>query len=464
MTTLFLPPPSLLPSAAASQLDVSNALPTYTRTTENDWDVPDPTQEHQFFLTLKKTGVRWLTLSLQSRATSADNTPVFYQTGEIKGTVTMELDKEELMDDVTLSLYGRLTVYTRTATMPSNFLFMTRKLYSAVEDTTVPSIKRGRLRGTYKWPFSFHLPKGVNILMSSAVLGVDGEKERYRLPPTFSDEDAGVNIEYMLSFRANRGGFKPSSKLVVPFNYVPLARPGPASILQQLAYQQNVPLVGPSGDPDAWRTLDPVTLEGTLFKTIAVSACFTLSLTKPLMYTRGAPLHIHLTVCSANEQFLDLLSLDSLHVALVQELHFGDNVAFWPRFSQRLAPQHFVKPYERARATWWHDTLKMSATTLTVASSVSAQQPPAFSEVDARNTRSFMGEMQVPGGLAPACEILHYSHKYHVALYPPDAVGFVPSTPRKKALVEEEVGIVTSFAQGPKPCSYLSPQYDAPED
>ena len=113
-------------------------------------------------------------------------------------------------------LYGRLTVFTRTATTPSNFLFMSRKLYAASEDTSTTALKRGRLCGKYDWPFSFRLPKGVTILMSSAVLGKDGDKKRFRLPPTFADDEAGVHIEYLLSVRANRGGFKANSKYVRP--------------------------------------------------------------------------------------------------------------------------------------------------------------------------------------------------------------------------------------------------------
>ena len=92
---------------------------------------------------------------------------------------------------------------------------MSRKLYAAVEDTSTPTLKRGRLVGTYNWPFSFRLPKGVTILMSSAVLGKDGDKEHYRLPATFYDQDVGVRVEYLLSVRANRGGLKSSSKYVL---------------------------------------------------------------------------------------------------------------------------------------------------------------------------------------------------------------------------------------------------------
>ena len=108
MATLLLNP---LASAAASLLDVSQPpLPTYTRTVtsgETDWDVPAAVQEHQFALTHKKTGMPWLTVTMRSRATSAEDTPTFYQGGEVAGTVQMELEREELMDDVTIAVSTR---------------------------------------------------------------------------------------------------------------------------------------------------------------------------------------------------------------------------------------------------------------------------------------------------------------------------------------------------------------------
>ena len=73
---------------------------------------------------------------------------------------------------------------------------------------------------------------------------------------------------------------------MVPFNYIPLARPSPPTILRQLAYQQGQPLVGPEGDPDGWKTLDPVQVVGTLFKTVTVEAQCTVSRTDAVIVIR----------------------------------------------------------------------------------------------------------------------------------------------------------------------------------
>ena len=62
----------------------------------------------------------------------------------------------------------------------------------------------------------------------------------------------------------------------MPLNYVPLARPSPPTILRQLAYQQDASIIGPDGDPDGWKTYEPVKMEGVLFKKISVEAFCTV--------------------------------------------------------------------------------------------------------------------------------------------------------------------------------------------
>ena len=115
-------------------------------------------------------------------------------------------------------------------------------------------------------------------------------------------------------------------------------------------------------------------------------------------------MHLQLAITSSNLQFLDLLHPDaSLHVALVQHLRFGDDVAFWPRFSQRIAPQQIVKSYERAAASWWYTTTPLRT----------SRDPPHAEHNP--NERVFAGELMVPEELVPACEVLHYSHEVRPA-------------------------------------------------
>ena len=60
------------------------------------------------------------------------------------------------------------------------------------------------------------------------------------------------------------------------FNYVPLTRPTPPTILRQLAYQQDTEIVGPLGDLEGWKVFDPIKIEGILFKKLSVKALCTV--------------------------------------------------------------------------------------------------------------------------------------------------------------------------------------------
>ncbi|KAM5535990.1 hypothetical protein V8D89_010430, partial [Ganoderma adspersum] len=426
------PPSYRLGSLAASQLDISQPLPDYARTVSPEWDVPAADRLHHFHLA-RKTGEQWLTLTMTSRAATADATPVFFQGGNITGSLKLHLEKEELVDDISIDLYGRLTIFSHST---SNFLRMAQTMYSAADNRpesseSSPAItRRGRLKGRYDWPYSFRLPKGVSILSS---ITSDGESERrsYRLPPSFRDGQSNVDVQYCLVVRVNRGGLRKGSKLSVPFTYVPLARPSPPTILRQLAYQQDTEIVGPDGDPEGWKTFNPMKVEGVLFKKMSVEALYLHWLT----YARGAPIHLMMRIGSNNEQLLDLLTPQSMRLALVERTTFGDDNR--PRFSRRLSAQVTMKSQIRATAKWWR---------------FSTSNPTP-------STRTFAGELLVPEDLPPACQILHYGHEYELAFTSLSAVGFTPAAPSKNAFLTEPINIVTAFSQGVRPRSYIPPEY-----
>lgn len=45
---------------------------------------------------------------------------------------------------------------------------------------------------------------------------------------------------------------------------------------RRIAYQEHSPLVGPDGDPQGWRTLEPVTVVGSVFNTRTVRVQYTV--------------------------------------------------------------------------------------------------------------------------------------------------------------------------------------------
>lgn len=58
----------------------------------------------------------------------------------------------------------------------------------------------------------------------------------------------------------------------MPFEYVPMSRPVVPTVLRQLAYQENMIVADPGADPDGWKSLEPVVVNGSLFKTVPVTA------------------------------------------------------------------------------------------------------------------------------------------------------------------------------------------------
>lgn len=77
-------------------------------------------------------------------------------------------------------------------------------------------------------------------------------------------------------------------------------------------------------------------------------------------------------------------------MVLIQRLHFGDDGAFRPRFSNRLPPRDITKTFELDSATWWRPNDVDASTVHTVA---------------------FSGELLLKDDLVPGCEILNYSHE-----------------------------------------------------
>ena len=88
---------------------------------------------------------------------------------------------------------------------------MSQKLYAAANDSSTSIFRRGHLTGKHLWAFSFRLPKGVDILPST-IPGGSQRRQTYQLPSTFTDNEAGVVIEYQLVIRVNRAGFRSGSK------------------------------------------------------------------------------------------------------------------------------------------------------------------------------------------------------------------------------------------------------------
>lgn len=88
----------------------------------------------------------------------------------------------------------------------------------------------------------------------------------FRLPQTLLEQNIRTGIQYELCVSIKRSRFHPTSRIQTMFGYVPLTRPDAPSLLRQLAYQENSPLLGPDADPDGWQRVSSFTVKGTVFK------------------------------------------------------------------------------------------------------------------------------------------------------------------------------------------------------
>ncbi|KAK0433458.1 hypothetical protein EV421DRAFT_2023516 [Armillaria borealis] len=169
----------------------------------------------------------------------------------------------------------------------------------------------------------------------------------FRLRPPFHEMYVLADIQYTLVASIKRlGRLRGNAKI-----YVPMIRPGPPTILCQLAYQENSPLPGPEVDPEGWQQLPPALLKGTVFKDQEVEIQCTgyLYHDKSSYATlEGRLFHVHIAIvkCS-DQQALDLLGTPS---NVPMRLRWS--VIGWkpdlPSYSSRNAIQDF------GSYVWWN--------------------------------------------------------------------------------------------------------------
>ena len=69
-----------------------------------------------------------------------------------------------------------------------------------------------------------------------------------------------------------------SSRIATTVVYTPRTAPGHPSMSRQVAYNEQKPLIGPSGDPEGWYTLPKVTVKNTV-NGVPVEVDYTVSTT-----------------------------------------------------------------------------------------------------------------------------------------------------------------------------------------
>jgi hypothetical protein len=197
----------------------SDILPAYSRrsilrnTRSHRSRPPVAGTEHVYELTKGKNRP-WATLSLRSCARSSQQMPTFFEDEPIAGTVALNLEKEDSITAISISVTGKLITSSKAGDVYT-FLSYSYPLWSKAMGDPRPSSAEGgrfsgKLSGTYSWPFSFNLPKKVTIHPKP-----NEPSRTYRMPQTFLERLIKASIQYDFTVHFTRTKLRPDSQYVV---------------------------------------------------------------------------------------------------------------------------------------------------------------------------------------------------------------------------------------------------------
>ncbi|KAJ7618299.1 hypothetical protein DFH06DRAFT_97503 [Mycena polygramma] len=375
---------------------------------------------HRFPL-VDSRGKQWGVLALESGARSATSTPLFYESDIIHGLFTTEVEKGDPMRSVTIKISGSVI----TGPMVENRMTFL-KVSTSLWTRTASSPELGRAW----WPFSIALPSEANIQTG-------GQRRAFPLPESFLERHTRVTVLYEISVTVARGMFRGNNSFTTRFRYIPCTHPPPPSGLRQRAYGLHHALPGPRQDPEGWVTSATALAHGRVFRTQHTCVQCTLSLARPVSYTRASVIPCWLNLRSGDSDTLALLSAPSaprVHLRRCVRYHTSDRPGI-----------HTVQGGEShtdvASAVWWPRD------------DDNAVDEEAY-------TRALEGEIRLPASLAASAAVGSFSISYTVDVLPPDCIGFTPTN--DGALISVPVGIVTMYASNcPRPVAYAPPSYDA---
>ncbi|KAH9903240.1 hypothetical protein C8Q73DRAFT_742388 [Cubamyces lactineus] len=414
--------------------------------------------EHRYNL-VTSNGRPWLTLKVFSKAPASNYLPAFYQGETVTGIVQLSLSTGEPIKSISVQIVGQMTssVTDVLSFIQLSSMLWTRTAVSGASSS--PAAALDKLVGNHEWPFNITLPDECELKSPN------GSLEKYPLPASFSERMARVHIQYQLVVTVHRSRFRVGSTLGTVIGYCPIIRPSAPTPARQLAYIENAPLVGPDGDPDGWKCLQPLRIIGSVFSTRTVEATCSLALAEPLCYTRGSAIPCLMTIETSDPQALLLLSAPrSPVVRLVRTISTNDPTAgsVGVKGAKKLPRLGYESNVEEiTTAVWWPD--------------------PHGSDASSPQRKVLHGEIHLSKALKPSCSLgrfeisvcvplhskpstcvhLPCSHaQYSVAVFCPRAVAFLPESGAEAVLLRQPVVIGTAYAPGPRPRVYSPPGYD----
>lgn len=378
-----------------------SSLPSYhSRIPRQNRASRTPT-EHAFHLG-KGGKAPWATLLVLSDAPSPKHHPIWIQGDPIDGCVLLSCDQQDSVQSIVITVRGQIVTGAGDyETTP--FLEHVTTIWE--QGATKPT-------GQLKLPFSIAVPDSI-----------EAKGVTYTLPQSFKESISKATVIYTLSATFSRKKFRLNDEVATTIIHIPVTRPPQPSQASLIAYEQNMPLPGPSEDKDGWQALPSVVFTGMLFESRPVQATCTLLLANPLCYTRGTFIPCSIRIECTDDQALDVLaSSAAIHLLLQRHIHYGSATNFKKRVGEIR---------DMTRCVWW---------------------PTEKTEPGVRELR---GEMDLPKSLQPTTAILHLSVNYYVTLMPFDTPGFIPNQ-KSTPLLTSEVEVATRLTKGLRVQPYSS--------
>lgn len=378
--------------------------------------------EHTISLEDSK-GHKWLLLSVKSRSPTPEFWPAFCSGDLISGSVTMDILKPESSKAIVVTVTAATTLIGQEG---HEFLVIEKELWTPAttlpDGSTVPKLGKGH----YTWPFEITLPNETEVLDCK-------EKKKFPLPPSFTERASPAYINYKIAVIVKRGVLKVNHTLTTDFTYVPITKPELPSSMLQKACKENIPFVGPEGDPEGWHILPPVAITGTLFGAKRANVDFSLALAKPLTYARGSAMPLWLTFTGTDEQALDLLANhQAIRVFLKRSLATGSDAT--SEHAGKHSDNFFVEI--TARAVFW--PARGTSTT---------------------GKRLLQGEVNLKKTFKQSVVFPRFTVRYHLEVHPFEAIGFVHAPAVSGPLLTQPVNLTSFHATGIVMRSFAPSEY-----
>ncbi|KAK7040800.1 hypothetical protein VNI00_009706 [Paramarasmius palmivorus] len=333
----------------------------------------------------------WATLKLFSGARSSKSLPKFYELERINGT--LELEGDSSMRSITIAIAGRLVTGARVDDIQT-FVNIMHPIWSRSQGgprtpSTSGEVGGSKLSGRCIWPFTISMPRTINTANGLC-----------SLPETFMETGTDATIQYELTVDISRGMFRSDSRIRTAFGYVPCSIPEAPSLLRQLAHEASIPIPGPDIDVDGWKNLAKLTVHGLVAQSRSAQVDLTLSLAKPLSYTRGSVIPCFLKFSSDDTQALDMFRPgDSVKLSLQRDIKYHNAMS-----ASRSSVAWNATTKHIGFAKWWSPQIDTS-------------------DID-HTVRYLQGEVRLPVELKPSAKIEHFSISYSLVLYPLEMTGF----------------------------------------